>query len=42
MNRKEYIAKFSRAVRWRTSATEAEDIISDYEDIWWLYLYMVY
>lgn len=33
MNRKEYIAKFSRAMRWRTSATEAEDIISDYEDM---------
>lgn len=33
MNRKEYLEKFSRAVRWRLSASQAQDVIDDYMEM---------
>lgn len=33
MNGKEYLAKFSCAVRWRLSASQAEEVISDYTEM---------
>lgn len=33
MNEKEYLAKFSHAVRWRLSASQAEEVISDYTEM---------
>ena len=33
MNQKQYLAKFSCAVRWRLSASQAEEVISDYTEM---------